>query len=315
MRLVCSQRLGGDDVAPDRDHSTPQPRNEPITVAIRGHQDIAGLDVAAWSADIKTATPPSLDAGRRRVLVEVGAAIPSHPCEAGEILGRVQAAALLEEQRAVVERGANLGGKLHARDHAGGDPEPPPEDIRLFFEILEMRRLVGELEMPGSGIVAIDLVDADRLLDQGEGIQGGLVAITAAPRVPFEQGGEAELEPGMDHATVAAAGPPTKLVLLEQGDRAAAPRQPRCGHHPGVTSADDNGIDRGRERRDHSFLCPPKFARKPQGGDLTPPKRLFKVARSQGSQVSKDISAGREKDDGRTAGRYAPTFTPCQKAT
>src|SRR5438132_2476798 len=79
VRLVCSQRLGGDDVAPDRDHSTPQPRNEPITVAIGGHQDIAGLDVAAWSADVKPATPPRLDAGRRRVLVAVGGALPSHP--------------------------------------------------------------------------------------------------------------------------------------------------------------------------------------------------------------------------------------------
>src|SRR6266851_1622889 len=105
----------------------------------------------------------------------------------------------------MVERGADLGFELHARDHAGGDPELPRENERLLFEMLEVSRLVRQFEMTGAGVIAIDLVDADRLLNQVEGIQRRLVALTAALGVSFEHCGQAELESRMDH-------PPLRLL-------------------------------------------------------------------------------------------------------
>src|ERR1700687_3337914 len=99
----------------------------------------------------------------------------------------------------MVEGGADLGGELHARDHASGDPELTVEEVRRIFEMLHVRSLVGQLEVASTGVVAIDLVDANRLLDQRESIERSLVALVAALGVAFEQGGEVELEAGVDH--------------------------------------------------------------------------------------------------------------------
>src|ERR1700686_4284895 len=105
MRQVGRQRGGGDDVAPDRDDPAPQPRDQPIAVAIGRYQDIARLDNTAGCTDFEAAATPNFDPSCRRVVKEMCAAIPSHSREAGEILGRVQAPALLEKQGAMVEGG------------------------------------------------------------------------------------------------------------------------------------------------------------------------------------------------------------------
>src|SRR5438552_4504005 len=109
--------------------------------------------------------------------------------------------------------------------------------------MFDVTRLIGEVEVAAPCVVAFDLVAGDRLLDEREGVQAGLVELATAVPVAPEQGAGAHLVAGVDHAAVAAAGTPAEIVLLQERDRASARGQPRCGHRPGVTAADDHNID------------------------------------------------------------------------
>src|ERR1700682_1619523 len=123
----------------------------------------------------------------------------------------MEPAAALEQQRAMVERSADLGGELHARDDASTDPELFREQVRLLLEMWNMRCLMGQLEVAGADVVAIDLIGVDRLLDQGERLERRLVALAAAHEVFLEQRGEVELESRVDHAPVSGAGTPSHV--------------------------------------------------------------------------------------------------------
>src|SRR5437899_921387 len=96
----------------------------------------------------------------------------------------------------------------------GRSPGLPRQELCPLFEMLELRRFVGQLEVTAADVVAIDLVDANRVLDQREGIERCLVALAAARGVSFEHRREIGLESRMDHPAVSAAGTPTEIILL-----------------------------------------------------------------------------------------------------
>src|ERR1700674_3205622 len=151
--------------------------------------------------------------------------------------------------------------------------------------MLDVTGLMGKVQVAGPRVVAVDPVGRDGLFHQGEGIEGGAIELPPTVAIALEQLDGTELETRMDHAAVAAAGARSELVLLEQGDRAAAPGQPRRGHRSGVAAAHDDDIDLRRKRGRGS--C----ARR----GFAPPVGLLAVARSERC--------------------YASTLTSCQKAT
>ena len=165
--------------------------------------------------------------------------------------------------------------------------------MRLVVEGLPVARFERKREMTGAGIVAGDLIGCDRLLDQCECVQGGLVEGPTSFAESAQQGGRAELEAWVHHATVAAARPRSERVLLEERDGAAVPGHSSRGHHAGVSATHDHDIDVGWKPRH----LPLPRAGEGQGGGIPPPVRLLAISRSEGG------------------GGYSSTFTPCQNAT
>ena len=151
--------------------------------------------------------------------------------------------------------------------------------------MLQIARLVGEVEVAAPSVIAFDPIGRDRFLEEGEGVQARLVQLAAAVTVALEQGGGTDLEARMDHAAVAAARAPTKLMLFQQSDRATALRQARRRHHSCVAAADNHHIDLAW-----------KWRLEARGGrGFAPPVGLLAIVRSERG--------------------YAWTLTPCQKAT
>src|SRR5437016_12558485 len=72
--------------------------------------------------------------------------------------------------------------------------------------MLQIARLVGEVQVAAPGVIAFDPIGRDRFLDEGEGVQAGLVELAAPVTVTLEQADGTDLETRMDHAAVAAAG-------------------------------------------------------------------------------------------------------------
>ena len=59
--------------------------------------------------------------------------------------------------------------------------------MRLIIEMSHKRWLVRQVQLAGLRILAIDLVGADRFLDQRHGVQRRLVELTAVVAVSPEQ--------------------------------------------------------------------------------------------------------------------------------
>ena len=139
--------------------------------------------------------------------------------------------------------------------------------------------------MASPGVIAFDSIGRDRFLEEGEGVHAGLVQLAALVTVTLEQVGGSDLEARMDHAAVAAARAPAKLMLFQQSDRATALRQARRRRHSRVAAADNHHIDLVRQWRLEA-----------RGGrGFAPPVGLLAIVRSERG--------------------YAWTLTPCQKAT
>ena len=109
--------------------------------------------------------------------------------------------------------------------------------------MFDMTRFIREVEVATPCVAAFDPVGGDRFLDEREGVQAGLVKLATPVAVALEQGTGADLEAGMDHPAVAAAGTPAQLMPLQERDRTAERGQPRRGHRPGVAAADDYDVD------------------------------------------------------------------------
>src|SRR5207302_9688633 len=127
------------------------------------------------------------------------------------------------------------------------------------------------VEVAAAGVTAFDPVGGDRFLDEGEGVQAGLVELAAPVTVALEQRAGTGLEAGLDHAAVAAAGTPAELMLLQERDRTPTRRQPRCGHRPGIAAADDHDIN--LRRKGGWLLC--------LGRGFPPPVGLLAIVRSE----------------------------------
>jgi hypothetical protein len=139
------------------------------------------------------------------------------------------------------------------------------------LKTLDVVGFVGEVEVAGPRVVAIDSIGLNRFLDEGEGVEAGAVKLATAVTISLEQRDGTDLEPGMHHAAVAATRAPAELVLLEQRDGAAAPRQARRRHDPGIASAYNDDIDLGRKRR--RWAC--------GGRSFAPPVGLLAIVRGE----------------------------------
>ena len=251
---VVGERLGGDDVAPDRDDPAAQRRRDAVGVAVRGDEDVARPDRAAVGLDDEAAVRLAPDRPRANALVQVRAGAIGRGGQPGEIAARVdQAAARARRAR----RGRRRCRSPRGRCSRGTIIDSTPIAARLARCCSRWTMCSagpGELEVAALAEVAVDRLLRDQPLD-------GLVAVERVlverrPEllaVALDQLARAPLVARVDDPAVAGRGAPAERVRLEQGDRHAPTRELAGGVDAGIAATDDDHVrGAGRSRPERS---------------------------------------------------------------
>ena len=163
---VLGQRLGGDDVAADRDDPAAQRRDDAVGVAVGGDEHVAGEDRAALGLDDEAAVGLAADrpalgrprAGRRR---------PGRPPRRAPRSSGRDGAGRCPGRRAPRSRRPMPISSRSAR--AGRRSSRRPTEARLSrscSRLGHVRRRVGELEVADLAEVAVDRFVGDQPLDR-----------------------------------------------------------------------------------------------------------------------------------------------------
>ena len=157
---IRRERLGGDDVAPDRHDPAADARGGAVRVPVRRDEDVPGEDRAPARLDHEPPVALAPDPEDRRPLVEIGAGPLGEPDEAGEPLGRMEDPAGIDRQAAVVGVRPDLLAEAVLRDDLGTGAELG-ERLGLMREVLEVARRPGQLEPAAGPELGIDAVVPD----------------------------------------------------------------------------------------------------------------------------------------------------------
>ena len=161
------ERLAGDDVRADGDDPPTERRHDPVRVAVRGHEHVAGLDRPARRLDDE---PPVGLAPDR-----VGARAPSCRLAPARIGGGGQPGEVapgMEQRRCPRRRAPRSTRRCRSPRGSGRAARPCDDDadrgeaVAGVLELGDVRRGVRELEVTDLAEVAVDRLVGDQPLDE-----------------------------------------------------------------------------------------------------------------------------------------------------
>ena len=267
VREVGRERLARDDVAADRDDPSPESRGDPVRVPVGRHEHVPREDRAPVALHDEAAIGLSTDRPGSHALVEVGPGPVGGGGQPGEVPTRVEEAAALDHECAVVGVGADLLADLGARHDRRRHPHRCQARLGVL-ELGDMRWRIRELEVADLAEVAIDGLIGDEPLDQRVGVER--LAVQSATRglaEPLQQVGRPPLVPGVHDAAVAGRCPPTKRVCLEERRRDAASCKLARRVDAGVPTADHDHV-RGVGQRSTGAVGQGRHRCLPEGAAL-----------------------------------------------
>jgi hypothetical protein len=176
--------------------------------------------------------------------------VDGHACALGclaeptDVLADVEAGALRLDHPAVEGVRSDLAAEFADRDEPGLQAQPGGQQLVGLLESLVVGRLGGQVELPGTGEVAVDAFLRHELLDQVDRLGVGAVQ----PGRPLEsQLGhrlpDADRHARRRHAAVAARRAEPDGVLLEEVHLRSAPSQMEGRDDAGQATPDDGDVD------------------------------------------------------------------------
>ncbi len=240
------EHLGGDDVRPDRHHPAAQPRHQAVGIRVGGDDHDGRRHPPAVRGDLEAApaaTRALLESEGGGAVVDVGTGLEGQPNEAGVELRRLQSTRALDDD-ATEERGRpDLVGQLVA-----GHPVHRFAEVAAVLgghrpESGDVGAVVGQVQLAGARVVAVDLLFGDERLDVVERVVDLVVEATAGRPVLLLQRARSGLELGDDHAAVPGAGPDADRIAIDHDDRATGAGQLPAGSQAAVACAHDHHVD------------------------------------------------------------------------
>ena len=203
------------------------------------------MDLASCRGDRpSTCIPPnSIDGNVAR---DLRAGTPGGEAQAVHIARRIQRAAALVDDHTVIRIAPELGSLIAARDELDAVVKDAGEQRLFAPEGLEMRRLVGCLEVAGPPVLA-----GDRFLSNQrfEPFERRARRIEQLPRahlaVARDECGRVELQPGQDLPAIAGARTPSYLLAIDNQHRCAGTCEMTARGQPGVAGPDNHDVEPG----------------------------------------------------------------------
>ena len=214
---VGRQRLGGDDEGAHRQHPPAEGGHERVGVGVGGHEDVLGDDVAPRRRD-----PPPVTGGDHRRGGRVR--VQRRARRVGEAVSPAwKRAGWMPPLRSTTSPAANSDDPISAarsspRTTWAGDPI----DVELGRQLVEVGGAavgVGQVELAGALVRAVDGAVGDHLLDVVEGVLD--LAVQAQPQLAVGalERPRPRLQLGEHHPAVAGGRAPTEVVGVEHDHR------------------------------------------------------------------------------------------------
>ena len=217
---VLGQRLGGDDVAPDRDDPAAERGHDAVRVAVRGDDDVLREDRAAVGLDDEAAVRLAPDRRRPDALVEVGAgAVGARPTSPAKYLPGWSRPPRRDDEAAVVEASVPISSRepLLAARTSPRSPNRASVSTGVARGRPRARR-PGEIEVAALAELAVDGLVGDQPLDERR--SASMVSRKQrpgrSPRRSARRAPRAPLVAGVDDPAVAGRAAEAELLGLER---------------------------------------------------------------------------------------------------
>ena len=282
---------------PDGDEAAPQRRQGRTGVPVGREHHIRGPEDAPVGVDphARAVAPDAADPG---LLVQHGPGPLRRARQPADVLRRMQPGAPLVDEEAVIEVGAELGGRLRLRDETDVVAELARQQVAFAACRVEVRGTRRCFDVPAADELALDRFVVNQPLERVDGrhlpLEPGPGAGTA---VAANQRGRVERQAGQHLPAVARARSPADRLLLEHDGAPAAQGDLARRRQAGITAANHRDVGtlgqwlrRHRQLRrgrppvwgfDRPHLC----VRGHLTSGLRPEPRLPSLARANGALV------------------------------